>query len=165
MYASHTSSTVPIIFLTGKNSEDDKVGGLIAGADDYIVKPYSLRELKARIDVILRRFQRTSSQSNDHVLTFQNLTIDKLAHKAFYKDEDLLLTNREYEVLLYLATHPNEEVTFEELGTTLFGTYQETDRRSVMVNVSRLRKKMTVSFELENMIETIWSKGYKFITH
>ena len=158
-------STVPIIFLTGKNSEDDKVGGLIAGADDYIVKPYSLRELKARIDVILRRFQRTSSQPNDHVLTFQNLTIDKLAHKAFYKDEDLLLTNREYEVLLYLATHPNEEVTFEELGTTLFGTYQETDRRSVMVNVSRLRKKMTVSFELENMIETIWSKGYKFITH
>lgn len=158
-------STVPIIFLTGKNSEDDKVGGLIVGADDYIVKPYSLRELKARIDVILRRFQRTAPQSNDHVLTFHNLTIDKLAHKAFYKGEDLMLTNREYEVLLYLATHPNQEVTFEELGTTLFGTYQEADRRSVMVNVSRLRKKMTISFELENMIETIWSKGYKFITH
>ena len=157
-------STVPIIFLTGKNSEDDKVGGLIAGADDYIVKPYSLRELKARIDVILRRFQQMAPLANDHVLTFQNLTIDKLAHKAFYKEEDLLLTNREYEVLLYLATHPNQEVTFEELGTTLFGTYQDADRRSVMVNVSRLRKKMTVSFELENMIETVWSKGYKFIT-
>jgi len=158
-------SSVPIIFLTGRTSEDDKINGLITGADDYIVKPYSLRELKARIDVLLRRFQQAASNADDHVLTFQNLTIDKLAHKAFYKDEDLLLTNREYEVLLYLATHPNQDVTFEELGSTLFGTYQEADRRSVMVNVSRLRKKMALDFELENMIETVWSKGYKFITH
>jgi len=158
-------SAVPIIFLTGKTSEDDKINGLITGADDYIVKPYSLRELKARIDVLLRRFQQAAAASDDHVLTFHNLTIDKLAHKAFYKGDDLLLTNREYEVLLYLATHPNQEVTFEELGSTLFGTYQEADRRSVMVNVSRLRKKMALDFELENMIETVWSKGYKFITH
>jgi len=158
-------SAVPIIFLTGKTSEDDKINGLITGADDYIVKPYSLRELKARIDVLLRRFQQAAAAGDDHVLTFHNLTIDKLAHKAFYKGDDLLLTNREYEVLLYLATHPNQEVTFEELGATLFGTYQEADRRSVMVNVSRLRKKMALDFELENMIETVWSKGYKFITH
>ena len=135
----------------------------MTGADDYIVKPYSLRELKARIDVILRRFQNTQKTTNTNTLVFGNLTIDKIAHKAIYKDEDLQLANREYEVLLYLATHPNIEVTFEELGTALFGTYQEGDRRSIMVNVSRLRKKMTLDFELENMIETVWSKGYKFI--
>ena len=156
-------SSVPIIFLTGKDSEDDKINGLMTGADDYIVKPYSLRELKARIDVILRRFQNTQKATNTNTLVFGNLTIDKVAHKAIYKDEDLQLANREYEVLLYLATHPNIEVTFEELGTALFGTYQEGDRRSIMVNVSRLRKKMTLDFELENMIETVWSKGYKFI--
>ena len=156
-------SSVPIIFLTGKDSEDDKINGLMTGADDYIVKPYSLRELKARIDVILRRFNHTQKTENTNTLTFGNLTIDKIAHKAIYKDEDLQLANREYEVLLYLATHPNIEVTFEELGTTLFGTYQEGDRRSIMVNVSRLRKKMALDFELENMIETVWSKGYKFI--
>ena len=156
-------SSAPIIFLTGKDSEDDKINGLVTGADDYIVKPYSLRELKARIDVLLRRFDRTAQTKDVNRLTFGNLTVDKLAHKAFYKGEDLLLANREYEVLLYLATHPNQEVTFEELGTALFGTYQEADRRSVMVNVSRLRKKMTLDFELENMIETVWSKGFKFI--
>lgn len=158
-----TFSSVPIIFLTGKDSEDDKINGLVTGADDYIVKPYSLRELKARIDVILRRFTQAKPKPDTNILTFQNLTVDKLAHKAFFKGEDLMLANREYEVLLYLVTHPNQEVTFEELGTALFGTYQEGDRRSVMVNVSRLRKKMTLDFELENMIETVWSKGYKFI--
>uniref|UniRef100_UPI00405773C8 response regulator transcription factor n=1 Tax=Acetatifactor sp. TaxID=1872090 RepID=UPI00405773C8 len=157
-------SSAPIIFLTGKDSEDDKINGLVTGGDDYIVKPYSLRELKARIDVILRRSQQIKPKQDTNILIFQNLTVDKLAHKAFFKGEDLLLANREYEVLLYLATHPNQEVTFEELGTALFGSYQENDRRSVMVNVSRLRKKMTIDYELENMIETVWSKGYKFIT-
>lgn len=160
-----TFTAAPIIFLTGKSSEDDKINGLLTGADDYIVKPYSLRELKARIDVILRRVSRSSAPvSETNRLTFRNLVIDRLEHKALYKNEDLMLANREYEVLLYLATHPNQEVSFEELGTALFGSYQEADRRSVMVNVSRLRKKMAVDFELENMIETVWSKGYKFIT-
>ena len=157
-------TSAPIIFLTGKDTEDDKINGLMTGADDYIVKPYSIREVKARIDVLLRRFVREAPAENANVLTFQNLSIDKLAHKAMYKGEDLGLANREYEVLLYLATNPNREITFEELGTALFGSYQESDRRSVMVNVSRLRKKFEGIYELENMIETVWSKGYKFIT-
>lgn len=156
-------SNAPIIFLTGKSSEDDKINGLMKGADDYIVKPYSIRELKARIEVILRRINATKSTSSANTLVFGNLTINKLEHKAYYRDIDLGLANREYEVLLYLATHPNKEITYEELGAALFETYMESDRRSVMVNVSRLRKKMTIDSELENMIETVWSKGYKFI--
>ena len=156
-------SNAPIIFLTGKSSEDDKITGLTGGADDYIVKPYSLRELKARIDIVLRRFERTKSVADANRIIVQNLTIDKVAHKAFFKGDDLGLANREYEVLLYFAEHPNQDITFEDLGTALFGTYQEADRRSVMVNVSRLRKKFEGNFELENMIKTVWSKGYKFI--
>lgn len=162
-----TFSSAPIIFLTGRSSEDDKINGLLTGADDYLVKPYGLRELTARIQVLLRRVAMQTvpvTATNTNVLTFRDLTIDKLAHKAFYKGEDLVLANREYEVLLYLATHPNQDVTFEELGTALFGVYSEEDRRSVMVNVSRLRKKMTVDHILENMIETVWSKGYRFIS-
>lgn len=158
-------SSAPVIFLTGRDSEDDKVQGLVTGADDYIVKPYSLRELKARIDAVLRRTAPVSEtpRQEGNVLTFGKLTIDKLAHKAFYNGGDLLLANREYEVLLYLATHPGQEVTFEELGNALFGAYQEADRRIVMVNVSRLRKKMDLDYELKNRIETVWSKGYRFI--
>ena len=160
-------SSAPIIFLTGRSSEDDKINGLLTGADDYLVKPYGLRELTARIQVLLRRVAMQTAPvttTDTNVLTFRDLTIDKLAHKAFYKGEDLVLANREYEVLLYLATHPNQDVTFEELGTALFGVYSEEDRRSVMVNVSRLRKKMTADHILENMIETVWSKGYRFIS-
>lgn len=158
-----TSST-PIIFLTGKTSEDDKIKGLVTGADDYIIKPYSLKELKARIDVVIRRVTMMNMEKEaSGLLKFGRLTIDKMAHKALFCDEDLGLTNREYEVLLYMAERPNTEVTFEELGTALFGFYSESDRRSVMVNVSRLRKKMEIDFELENMIETVWSKGYKFV--
>lgn len=158
-------SNVPIIFLTGKTSEDDKIKGLVTGADDYMIKPYSLKELKTRIDVILRRVNIMNAPAQDsHRLTFGDLSIDKLAHKAFYLDEDLQLANREYEVLVYMAEHPNRDITFEELGKTLFGNYEELDRRSVMVNVSRLRKKMSLDPELENMIETVWSKGYRFRT-
>lgn len=159
-----TFSMAPIIFLTGKSSEDDKINGLLTGADDYLVKPYGLRELTARIQALLRRASiQTAPAADANTLTFRDLSIDKLAHKAFYKGEDLALANREYEVLLYLATHPNQDITFEELGTALFGVYTEADRRSVMVNVSRLRKKMTIDYALENMIETVWSKGYRFI--
>lgn len=158
-----TFSSAPIIFLTGKDSEDDKINGILTGADDYIVKPYSLRELTVRIYALLRRSQMQKEVTDTNLLTFGDLSIEQLAHKAFYKGEDLGLANREYEVLLYLATHPNRDVTFEELGTALFGVYSDADRRSVMVNVSRLRKKMNLDYALENMIETVWSKGYRFI--
>ena len=155
-------SAVPVLFLTGRGTEDDKIDGLTSGGDDYIVKPYSLRELKARIDVILRRMNQLHAASESHILTFGSLSIDKVAHKAFFQGRDLNLANLEYEVLLYLAEHPDREVTFEELGTALFGSYQENDRRSVMVNVSRLRKRFEGNYELENRIETIWSRGYRF---
>ncbi len=155
-------SAVPVLFLTGRGTEDDKIDGLTSGGDDYIVKPYSLRELKARIDVILRRMNQLHAASENHILTFGSLSIDKVAHKAFFQGTDLNLANREYEVLLYLAEHPDREVTFEELGTALFGSYQENDRRSVMVNVSRLRKRFEGNYELENRIETVWSRGYRF---
>ena len=155
-------SAVPVLFLTGRGTEDDKIDGLTSGGDDYIVKPYSLRELKARIDVILRRMNQLHAASESHILTFGSLSIDKVAHKAFFQGTDLNLANREYEVLLYLAEHPDREVTFEELGTALFGSYQENDRRSVMVNVSRLRKRFEGNYELENRIETVWSRGYRF---
>ena len=155
-------SAVPVLFLTGRGTEDDKIDGLTSGGDDYIVKPYSLRELKARIDVILRRMNQLHAASECHILTFGSLSIDKVAHKAFFQGTDLNLANREYEVLLYLAEHPDREVTFEELGTALFGSYQENDRRSVMVNVSRLRKRFEGNYELENRIETVWSRGYRF---
>lgn len=156
-------SSVPILFLTAKGAEDDVIRGLTCGGDDYLIKPYSLRELKARVDLLIHRRTQLLKASSDLTLSIGNLTIDKVAHKAFYREEDLCLANREYEVLLYLAEHPDRDITFEELGCALFGVYRESDRRSVMVNVSRLRKRFEGKYELENRIETVWSKGYRFL--
>lgn len=156
-------SSVPVLFLTARGSEEDVVRGLTCGGDDYLVKPYSLRELKARVDLLIRHRSQFAKDSSGLVLAIGNLTIDKIAHKAFYREQDLCLANREYEVLLYLAEHPDRDITFEELGCALFGVYRESDRRSVMVNVSRLRKRFEGNYELENRIETVWSKGYRFL--
>lgn len=160
----HNFTNIPIIFLSGRDSENAKIEGLSLGADDYIVKPYSLRELKIRIDVVTRRYSyiaATLEKSSE--IRIDDLLIDKLTHKAYYQSEDLQLAKREYETLLFLAEHPNQEITFEELGTALFGTYQSSDRQSLMVMVSRLRKKLAGHIALENKLETVWSIGYKFI--
>jgi len=160
-----TFSNVPIIFLSGRNSENDKILGLTSGADDYIVKPYSLRELKARIDTILRRTANIqTAAATVSLLTINGLKIDKITHKVFCQEQDLQLANREYEVLLYLASNPDRDITFEEIGTALFGSYQESDRRSVMVYMSRLRQKISGFHELDNIIQTVWAKGYRFNT-
>lgn len=153
----------PIIFLTGKGSEDDKIQGLLTGGDDYMVKPYSLRELEARILVHIRR--RNTNAKIDSQLSYPPLTIDFVRHKAFYLDQEIPLSNREYELLLLLAQSPGKTFLFEEIGSAIWGSYSEQDRRAIMVNASRLRKKLEEFSSCENFIETVWSKGYKFVPH
>jgi len=173
-------SDIPIIFLTGKSDEDDKLNALMLGGDDYILKPYSLKELKVRIDVILRRTLRTEKdnrrsgadtntqeapkqKTNEGILTIGKLKIDRLRHRVYFDEEEISFTNREYDVFVYMAENPGRTITFKELGEKIFGTYLETDRQGIMVIVSRFRKKMKDNIEFSNMIETVWSKGYKFV--
>lgn len=153
--------SVPIIFLTGRDSEDDKVQGLLLGADDYMVKPYSLRELEARIQVLIRRFHISSSTSSS-ILNFPPLTIDKAKHKAFYNDEEISLSNKEYDFLYLLASSPGKIFTFEEIGNAIWNGYIDSDRKTIMVTASRLRKKLDSYTGLSDYIETVWSQGYKF---
>ena len=152
-------STAPIIFLSGLSSEKEKIRGLILGGDDYIVKPYSFFELSARIKVQLRRY---NSQTNLSVIRYPPLSIDLKQHKAFYNNVDLLLSNREFELLLLLVTNSNQIVTFEVISNHIWGTFSENDQRTIMVITSRLRKKMSSYNELANTIESVWSKGYVF---
>ena len=150
----------PVIFLTGRDSEDDKIKGLLLGADDYMTKPYSLRELAARIMVNIRR--KSVNIQSDNMMEFPPLYIDEKEHKAYYNQEEINLTNKEYSLLHYLAEHPNEPVTFEDIGNNICGGYMEDDRKTIMVNASRLRKKLMEYPGLQNIIETVWSKGYRF---
>jgi DNA-binding response OmpR family regulator len=158
-----TITTAPFIFLTGRSKETDKIRGFSLGANDYIIKPYSLKELSARISVQLR--MRKSQPSTKTVLSFPPLFLNLALRKAFYYEEELLLSNREYELLHILVSNANHLVTFELIGKTLWGIYSESDRRTIMVIASRLRKKFENYLELESRIETVWSKGYCFTSH
>lgn len=149
-----------VLFLTGKADEADRIKGLSLGADDYIVKPCSLPELSLRIQIHIRK--NSSFESKAGVMEFSPLRIELLAHKAYYYDEEIPLSNREYDMLAILAKNNGREMTFEELGNELFGTYLDYDRRNVMVCASRLRKKLENYVGLEGLIETVWGKGYCF---
>lgn len=156
-------SNAPIIFLTGKDTEDDKIQGLLLGADDYMVKPYSLRELEVRIQVLIRRYLGTSSQDTN-VLSYPPLTLQLLQRKAYCNEEEIMLSNKEYDLLFLLASNPNKVFTFEEIGNKLWGGYLESSRKTIMVTASRLRKKLESYPQVSKYIETVWSKGYEFVT-
>ncbi len=159
-----TITSVPVLFLSGKVSESDKIEGFEAGGDDYIEKPYSLREVYARIQVHVRRhLSGRNTQSSKMTITINSFTINMESHKLFYHDEEIIISNKEYDLMLFLAQNPNKLITFEEIGMKLWGSYIETDRRNVMVNVSRLRKKIEAQTGVDNLIETVWSKGYKLV--
>lgn len=157
-------SNAPIIFLTGRSDENDKINGLLNGGDDYIVKPYSFRELSARIQVQLRRTTINSvSNSSSTKIEYPPLTLDVVSHVAYYNDEQIPLSNREYELLHLLVTNPNIVISFEQIGERIWGTYTDADRRTITVTASRLRKKFEMYTGLSNFIQTEWSKGYKFV--
>ena len=151
---------VPVLFLTGRTEEADRIRGLVAGAVDYIIKPCSLEELSLRIQIHISRYRGVTGQAG--VLEFPPLRIELMNHKVYCREEEILLSNKEYELLVCLAKHNREVMTFEEIGMELLGGYIDADRRNIMMNASRVRKKMEGFVGLENMIETVWGKGYCF---
>lgn len=151
----------PILFLTGKLDEPSKIRGLLTGGDDYIAKPYGLAELEARIVANIRRVS-MEGKAPPKRLRFPPLEIDMEAHQAYLDGNDLRLSNREYDLLYFLATHAGRLVTYEEIAAQLWGSYREEDRNPVMVHVSRLRKKLGCGEDSPEFIETVWSKGYQF---
>lgn len=156
-------SDIPIIFLSGKTTEDDRINGLTLGADDYMTKPYSLRELAARIEVNIRRHEASSHpMKTSSVLSFPPMTIDLLSHKVTWNEEEIPLSKREFDLLRFLAQRAGEPCTYEEIGNAVWGSFLDSDRRSIMVNVSRLRKKLDTYTGTDNLIESVWSKGYCF---
>ncbi len=157
-------TNVPILFLSGKVSEEDKIKGFEAGADDYIEKPYSLNEVYFRVVANVRRNKNNEVvKASKTIIDLKPFTIDLEKHKLFYNQDEVIISNKEYDLLLFLAKNRGKDITFEEIGTKLWGAYSENDRRNVMVNVSRLRKKIEEQTGVDNLIETVWSKGYKLI--
>jgi len=153
------SSSVPIIFLTGKISEDDKLRGFALGGDDYVEKPFSFRELEARVNTSIRR----SISLSANTLLFPPLELDIIRHCAYNNGEDLYLTQQEYDLLYLLICSQGKTVTYEEIGLHMWGSYHQENRSAIMVKISRLRKKLDANPQISRMIETVWSTGYRFI--
>ncbi len=149
----------PVLFMTGRTDDVDRIRGLTLGADDYIAKPCSMEELALRIGINIRKSQITAGNRN--VLEFPPLRIELDSHSAWCGKDRIPLSNREYELLLLFAKRADELVSFEEIGTALNGVYLEADRKTIMVSTSRLRKKLEQYPGLGDRIETVWGKGYR----
>ena len=152
-------SLAPIIFLTGLVQEENKIKGLLLGANDYMIKPYSLKELSARIQVQIRLHQPATSIATTRI-SYPPFTLDIPAHKFFYNQTEVILSNREYELLYLLVSNANITMTFEQIGKAMWGIYNESDRRTIMVIASRLRKRIEEYTNDTDIIETVWSQGY-----
>lgn len=152
-------SNVPVIMLTAKGETFDKVLGLELGADDYIVKPFEPKELVARVKAVLRRYD-TKPVEQDKVLNYPNLEINFSNYSVMYHGKGLEFPPKEFELLYYLAEHPNRVFTREQLLDHIWGYEYLGDTRTVDVHVKRIREKL--SKEDEWGILTVWSVGYKF---
>ena len=154
------TSTIPIIMLTAKDETFDKVLGLELGADDYIVKPFDMKELVARIKAVIRRFQAADAPEKE--LVFPGLTINISQYTVTYMGKPLEMPPREIELLYFLASHPGMVFTREQLLEQVWGYDYFGDSRTVDVHVKRLREKLSGGEELGWQIKTVWGVGYKF---
>jgi DNA-binding response OmpR family regulator len=149
-----------IILLTAKGAESDRVIGLRLGADDYVVKPFSPAELVARVDAVLRRVDTVADRAP--ALAFGALEVDPGARQVRKDGEPVALTAREFDVLLFLARHPGQAFTREELMDHVWQYAFYTDTSTVTVHIRRLRAKLERDPEAPRWIETVWGVGYRF---
>lgn len=156
-------STVPIVMLTARGDDMDKILGLEYGADDYVTKPFNILEVKARIKAIIRR---TGSEQNgmyaERVLHKGDLQMDLDSRRVLIKDKEINLTAKEFDVLELLAMHPNKVYSRENLLNLVWGEDYFGDVRTVDVHVRRLREKVEINPSEPQYIHTKWGVGYYF---
>jgi DNA-binding response OmpR family regulator len=157
-------STVPIVMVTAKGSDVDKIVGLEIGADDYISKPFNPRELVARIKAILRRTYRQDyqPQSQTTQLKYRDLFIDIARRKATIRDQTLDLTMKEFDLLLFLARNPGRVYSRDNLLDYVWGQDSFVGARTVDVHIRRLREQIEQDASQPEYIKTVWGVGYKF---
>jgi two-component system, OmpR family, response regulator ResD len=154
------SDRVAVIMLTAKGEESDRVIGLRQGADDYVVKPFSAAELLARVDAVLRRVEPAVERAE--ALTFGELEIDPSARTACVNGANAQLTQREFDLLLFLARHPGQVFTRDQLMDCVWRYPFYTDSSTVTVHVRRLRAKLEPDPARPRWVETVWGVGYRF---
>ncbi len=151
---------IAVILLTAKGEESDRVAGLRLGADDYVVKPFSPAELVARVDAVLRRID--TSPSQEAALELPDMTIDPSGRHVHVRGEEVQLTQREFDVLLFLARHPGQVFSREQLMDAVWQYSFYSDTSTVTVHIRRLRAKIERDPAQPDHIQTVWGVGYRF---
>ena len=155
-------SDTPIIMLTARREEADRIAGLELGADDYVVKPFSPQELVSRVRAVLRRTHGSSTPDSEHPLIFENLRIDPQTRLVIARGEEITLTAKEFDMLWLLARHPRQVFTRDQLLERVWGMSEYIDPGTVTVHVRRLREKIETNPSDPEYIQTVWGVGYKF---
>lgn len=150
----------PIIMLTAKNMDNDKIIGLTLGADDYITKPFNPLEVVARVKTQLRRYKRYNHYEDNDILVVRGLEINEHKHKCTLFDKDLNLTPLEFDIVLYLMKHKGKVVTSEELFEAVWKEKYFESNNTVMAHIARIREKMKEPARNPQYIKTVWGIGY-----
>lgn len=153
------TAEIPIIMLTAKVTEDDKVAGLNAGTDDYMIKPFSPRELVARIQAVLRR---TSPGDVDGKIKMGQITIDSVSRQVYFNEEPVQVGPTEYRLLEFFMTHNGRSFSREQLLDHVWGTNTYLEERTVDVHIRRLRK-LLAEANLDKYVQTVRGHGYRFM--
>ncbi|BBB90867.1 MAG TPA: response regulator transcription factor [Methylomusa anaerophila] len=154
---------VPIIVVSAKGEDIDKIRGLDFGADDYLVKPFSPAELVARVKSHIKRYERLKGHTAaSQVIQHKGLEINPASHKVFVNGREVQLTTKEYELLVFLASHPNIVFTKEYIFDCIWGDESYGDTATVAVHIQKIRKKIEKDPSNPEYIETLWGTGYRF---
>lgn len=154
----------PIIIVSARKADIDKIRGLGLGADDYMTKPFSPSELVARVKAHLARYQSLTSgvRSNNEILSIRGIKIDKTARRVFINGEEKTFTTKEYDLLTFLASNPNHVFTKDELFQEIWDMDSIGDIATVTVHIKKIREKIETDTSKPQYIETIWGVGYRF---
>jgi DNA-binding response OmpR family regulator len=154
---------IPIIVVSAKSEDIDKIRGLDCGADDYLTKPFSPAELTARVKSHIKRYERLQGKSGAvEIITHRGLEIHTTAHKVFVNGNEVTLTTKEYDLLLFLASNPNIVFSKEHLFDAVWGSDYLGDAATVPVHIQKVRKKVEKDPANPELIETLWGTGYRF---
>ena len=156
-------SKAPIIMVSAKKEDSDKIRGFGLGADDYVTKPFSPSELVARVKAHLASYDRlTNNKEANRVLKIRGLTIDKDARRVYLDGEEKMMTGKEYDIHLFLAEHPNRAFSKEELFREIWSMDSIGEIATVTVHIKKIREKIEANTSNPQYIETIWGVGYRF---
>ena len=159
------SKECPVLMVSAKKDEIDKIRGLGLGADDYITKPFSPSELVARVTAHISRYERLTSKGEEpvnYVINIGNLSIDKNARRVFINDEEVSLTNKEFDLLVFLASNPNVVFSKDTIFDKIWGLDAIGETSTVTVHINRIREKIEDDSSNPQYIETVWGAGYRF---